>query len=160
MGRRCPVRADRRRRGRVGRPLDAERRRGRGADNEPWHVNDPGDTRSLQLPAGASATTDVVCVGVDTPTIRLFARSTGTTASSALRVEVRFIGPLGAPVRLPIGLIRPTGGSWTPTRTLYVVANLLPLLPGERTPVTFSFVPIGAGTWTVDDVHLDPFRTG
>ena len=32
----------------------------------------------------------------------------------------------------------------------------LPLLPGERTPVAFRFTPQGKGTWSIDDVYVDP----
>jgi len=38
------------------------------------------------------------------------------------------------------------------------VANLLPLLPGDHTPVALRFVPQGGGSWLVDDVYVYPFR--
>jgi hypothetical protein len=42
-----------------------------------------------------------------------------------------------------------------------VIANLLPLLPGELTPVRFRFTPVGLGAaWQIDDVYVDPFRAG
>ena len=33
------------------------------------------DKRSLKLPPGASATSPVMCVGIEEPTVRLFAKS-------------------------------------------------------------------------------------
>src|SRR3954453_8662394 len=83
--------------------------------NEPWRVHDASDSRSVQVRSGASATTDVICAGVDSPTVRFFARSTGTGLLSSLRVDVSFVGPLGVDLRLPIGFVSPTGGRWTPT---------------------------------------------
>ena len=37
-----------------------------------------------------------------------------------------------------------------------MVANLLPLLPGERTPVEFTVRSVGVGTWWVDDFYVHP----
>jgi hypothetical protein len=51
------------------------------------------------------------------------------------------------------------GSKWTPTLPLPVIANLLPLLPGDLTPVRFRFTPVG-GAWQIDDVYVDPYRTG
>ena len=37
-----------------------------------------------------------------------------------------------------------------------MLANLLPLLPGEKTPVQFTVRSVGLGTWFVDDFYVDP----
>jgi hypothetical protein len=37
--------------------------------------------------------------------------------------------------------------------------NLLPLLPGNYTPVEFRFTPQG-GSWQLDDVYVDPHHSG
>ena len=37
-----------------------------------------------------------------------------------------------------------------------VLANLLPLLPGEHTPVQFRVTSVLLGTWTVDNFYVDP----
>jgi len=47
-------------------------------------------------------------------------------------------------------------GFAVPTQVLFV-PMLLPLLPGDKTPVRFSFTPL-LGAWTVDDVYVDPWR--
>lgn len=125
--------------------------------NEPWNVHAPEDAASLQLGAGSTATTDPICVGIEHPTLRFFARSQSTGLLSSLRVDVLFVGPLGLELSLPIGAVLPTLGQWTPTLPYVVVANLLPLLPGERTPVAFRFTPMGSGTWQIDDVYVDPY---
>jgi hypothetical protein len=38
-----------------------------------------------------------------------------------------------------------------------MLANLLPLLPGQQTPVRFKFTAI-AGSWQIDDVYVDPYQ--
>jgi hypothetical protein len=127
------------------------------AGNEPYYVGDSSDASSLRLPSGSSATTGTMCVGIGHPTMRFFAKSSGTNLFSSLRVDVNFNGILGLQ-RLTIGTVLPNG-SWTLSPTYLVVANLLPLLPGNMTPASFSFTPQGAGTWTVDDIYVDPYRT-
>lgn len=126
--------------------------------NEPWHVSAAGDRHSLRLPAGSRATTGTACVGVDHPTVRFFARSTGTGLLSSLRVDVSFETATGQVLTLPTGVVTPTWGAWTPTLPMVLAPSLLPLLPGDMTPVRFTFTPVGPGTWSVDDVHIDPYR--
>ena len=77
--------------------------------NESHYVRDAGDTQSLKLPAGSSAKSDALCVGIEHPTIRLFVRNTGS-AFSALKVKVHFVDAGGNAHSLPIGL-------WPATRT-------------------------------------------
>lgn len=125
--------------------------------NESHHVRDAGDSKSLKLPSGSSATSAVMCVGLEHPTLRLFARNTGSPLST-LRVEVHFEDALGEVHSLPIGVVAGTG-SWQPSLPMVLGVNLLPLLPGERTPVAFEFTPQGAGgNWRIDDVYVDPYR--
>ena len=41
--------------------------------NEPWKVAGATHSRSLRLPPGATATSPVICVGLEHPTLRFFA---------------------------------------------------------------------------------------
>jgi hypothetical protein len=125
------------------------------AGNEPWNVGGAGQ-KSLQLPAGSSATTDVMCVGLAHPTMRFFAKRTSGTLLNPLAVEVQFEGLGGLLKSLPIGVVL-GGNQWQPTLPSLVVANLLPLLPNARTPVRFKFTPVGRATWQIDDVFVDPW---
>lgn len=122
--------------------------------NEPWNVTG-GGANSLRVASGGSVTSPVVCVGIEYPTIRLFAKSSGASVLSSLKVEVLFEDATGATQSLAIGSVSP--GSWNVTPAYAVVANLLPLLPGEKTPVAFRFTPEGTGDWQIDDVHVDPY---
>jgi hypothetical protein len=128
------------------------------AGNEPWKVGGTDDDTSLRVPAGGSATTPAFCVGLEHPTARFFAKRVGGSLLSTLRVDVRFETSLGATLELPIGVVALNGGSWQPSLPMLFVANLLPLLPGDHTPVQLRFVPQGGGSWLVDDVYVDPFK--
>lgn len=122
--------------------------------NEPWKVNRASDSRSLRLPPGASATSPVMCVGLEHPTLRFFTRDNRALVFT-LTVEVIFETSLGLKASAPVGVLLP-GGQWKPSPPLLVVANLLPLLPGEHTPVQFRVRSVGLGTWFVDDFYVDP----
>ena len=121
--------------------------------NEPWKVGG-GGLRSLRLPPGASATSPIMCVGIEHPTARLFTNDNRGLLST-LTVDVIFETSLGLKASLPIGVILP-GGKWKPSPRLLVLANLLPLLPGAKTPGQFRVSSVGLGTWWVDDFYVDP----
>jgi hypothetical protein len=124
--------------------------------NEPWKVGGSSHGNSLLLPAGSSATTGVMCVGLGHPTLRFFAKRTSGTLLNPLIVEVQFEALGGLLKSLPIGVVL-AGGQWQPTLPSLVVANLLPLLPNARTPVRFKFTPAGRANWQIDDVYVDPW---
>jgi hypothetical protein len=128
------------------------------AGNESYRVGGANDAASLKIPAGGSATSPTFCVGLEHPTARFFAKRVGGSLLSTLRVDVQFEDALGKTHYLPIGLVALNGGSWQPSLPMLLVANLLPLLPGQHTPVALRFVPQGGGAWQVDDVYVDPFR--
>jgi hypothetical protein len=124
--------------------------------NEPFRVHGDADSNSLSLPSGSSATSSTICVGLEHPDLRFFVRNTGFILSN-LKVEVLFETADGNVRSLPIGLV-PGTRSWAPTLPIPLVVNLLPLLPGDRTPVAFRFTPQG-GNWSIDDVYVDPYRS-
>lgn len=127
--------------------------------NETFSVHGAGERYSLSLPAGSSATTRPMCVGLEHPTLRFFARNTGSVLST-LRVEVLYEDLAGKVRSLPIGLL--VGGrDWQPTLPLLLVANITgSLLSGDgTTAVAMRFTPLGRGSaWQIDDVYVDPFR--
>jgi hypothetical protein len=124
--------------------------------NEPWKVHGSADSTSLELPSGSSATTGTICVGLNTPTVRFFARKNSGLLST-LTVSATVQLSVGGSLTLPFGLVL-AGSSWTPTASYLFLANLLPIIPGEYTPVTFHFAPLLGGDWQIDDVYVDPFR--
>jgi hypothetical protein len=131
--------------------------------NEPWYVHGDAESRALKIPAGKSITTDTICVGLLHPTVRFFAKSSGDSLLgslvSTLTVEVLFEDAGGNVRSLPIGTVLPSS-RWTPTLPYPVIANLLPLLPGEKTPVQFRFRAAGGSSWQIDDVYVDPRSRG
>jgi hypothetical protein len=127
--------------------------------NEPWKVGGSGHGKSLVLPAGSTAISAPSCVGLAEPTVRFFAKKNRAPllGVSTLAVSVYVKTSLGLVVPVPVGVVL-GNGQWKPTPPMLIVANLLPLLPGDRTPVAFQFTPV-LGDWQIDDVYVDPFRT-
>jgi hypothetical protein len=121
--------------------------------NESYAVSGDGSS-ALALRSGSSATSPTVCVGLEHPTIRFFARKTSGSRLAGLRVDVLVEDTLGVVSSLPVGVVGGTD-SWQPSAPLVVTASLLPLLPGQHTPVEFKFTPEG-GSWQIDDVYVDP----
>ncbi len=116
-------------------------------------IGGSGDARSLSLPSGSTAVTPPVCVGLNEPTVRAFARKNSGLLSTLL-VSVDVQTSLGIWVTLPVGV--DLGGAWHPTLPMLVLANLLPLLPPDQTAVRFRFSPLLGGNWQIDDVYVDP----
>jgi hypothetical protein len=125
--------------------------------NSPFKVGGASHARSLQISPGGVATSPTVCVGLEHPTMRFFVRSSGNLlqAVSTMTVSVLAESSLGIVVEVPVG-VQLFNKNWKASSRHIVVANLLPLLPNNYTPVAFRFRAVGGATWTIDDVYVDP----
>ena len=74
-------------------------------------------------------------------------------------MEVLFKSTAGLLDSLPIGSVS-ASGDWSPTPSYLIVANILSLLGGGYQTVAFRFTPRGDATWQIDDVYVDPWRSG
>jgi hypothetical protein len=122
--------------------------------NEPFYVHAKTDTKSLSLPAGATATTPPVCVNVYSPTIRFF--TTGGNSTTTLKVEVLYTLAGGTTGSLTVAQL-PGSTTWAPTPSIYFYANLLSLLSTNGTTnVRFRFTAVGTTAFKIDDLYVDP----
>ncbi len=124
------------------------------AGNESFNVH-AGDSRSLALPAGSAAVTPSLCMSLETPSIRMFARNTGDP-SSKLKVEETY--SLGVVHTAAVYTVT-AGTNWAPTREMSTVTTLAPLLgtvvPGS---IKVRVSPLDSkGQWQIDDFYVDPF---
>jgi hypothetical protein len=127
--------------------------------NESSFVNAKTDGHSLAMPTGARAVSPTVCVSMGENTIRFFVKNSGV-AGSVLHVQASVQNPL-------TGLVLSTGvdiqggaGStgWAPSNPI-LIPNLLGGLLGTQ-KLTLTFTNTGKpGTWTIDDVFVDPFKS-
>ena len=125
--------------------------------NEPWKVGGSDHGKSLVLPAGS--TRDLAGLAASGSRSRRCASSPRRTArrcSASRRSPSRSTSrPRSASPSRCRSASCSANGQWKPTPPMLIVANLLPLLPGDRTPVAFQFTPV-LGDWQIDDVYVDP----
>ena len=124
--------------------------------NEPFKVHGSADTRSLSIPAGASALSPAFCAGLGEPTIRLFA--VGGSLTSMLKVEVLYPTLFGTASQT-VAFV-PRMGRWAPTLQIPMLGNLVGLtaLDGLTTKVQLRLTALGGAGWNVDDVYVDPWK--
>jgi hypothetical protein len=122
------------------------------ADNEPFGVHGGDTPAAIRLASGAAATSPPICVTLDDPTMRFFARSDG----GSLAVAVLYSDANGDPHKLRIGTISADAApDWAPVAPLPITANTAEM------DVQFRFRAVGAGSaWTIDDVYVDPYKKG
>jgi hypothetical protein len=123
------------------------------AGNETFFVHGAGDTRSLFLPPGSSATSPPVCMVLGRPKARLFAMA--PAGSGSMRVDVLSRNLLGILSVIDGGVVN-AGSRWQPTQPLSLLgSNLGSAL--WATWVQLRFRPIGDSSLAIDDVYVDPW---
>jgi hypothetical protein len=123
--------------------------------NEPFGVV-PG-TRSLLLPAGATATSPTMCFGFGDWHTRFFVRNTGST-SARLEVDIISKNLLGIVSVLDGGVVR-ADGTWDPSPEVSALLTNVGGLLGTTKAVSFRLKASGTGAqFQVDNVFLDPLR--
>lgn len=126
------------------------------AGNESYFLNDGADRASLSLPTGSSAASPPICMSLDTPVFRFFARNTGDP-SSRLRVDATY--KLLGLVQTRVGATIGAGSSWAPSQQVSTVLGLSTIV-GTLIPssIQVRFTPLDSkGQWQVDDFYVDPF---
>jgi hypothetical protein len=67
--------------------------------------------------------------------------------------------PLGV-VTLPVGVVPTVGQAWSPTLPVPFLVNALALLGKDgQTAVAFRFTSLLGGSFQLDDVYVDPYRS-
>jgi hypothetical protein len=126
--------------------------------SESFAVTGVQGSRSLSLPAGASVTTAATCVNADNPSFRFFAKSSGGLLGllPLLKVDLVYRAGLLGLVAVPIGTVIPSS-SWKPSATMLSLAAVGAAVAGGEAPLSIRFTSV-AGTWSIDDVFVDPYK--
>jgi hypothetical protein len=123
------------------------------AGNEPFYLNSRSDSHSLSIPAGGSATSPAICLGILDPTLRLVGKSSD---GSPVRIDVYANGVLGL-VKLPDSALIDLSGSWDASSVqILTLQNILALTNLGTTSIVLKFSPVGSATVQMDDVYVDP----
>jgi hypothetical protein len=121
--------------------------------NEPFFVHGAGETRSLLLPAGSSATSPPVCMVLGQPKMRFFATAPG--GSGSMRVDVLSRNLLGILSVLDGGVVT-AGSRWQPSPALSLLGSNLSS-PLWASWVQLRFRPLASSSLAIDDVYVDPW---
>ena len=126
--------------------------------NEPFYVNDSGDSQSLTISGGGSATSPFFCVDNTMGSMRFFAQE--ASAGAGLRVLALVQNSDGSVTTVPIGhLLDGSMSSWAPTGP--ITGNTSGLSDDQTLSVALEFtVRPSAASWQIDDVYVDPYRSG
>ena len=125
--------------------------------NEPFGVNDPGDSQSLTIAGGGSATSPFFCVDNTMSSLRFFAQQ--VSAGAGLRAQA-LVQTSNGVTTVPLAhLLDGSTPKWAPSDP--VVANTSSLADGQTLQVALQFtVRASAASWQIDDVYVDPYRSG
>jgi hypothetical protein len=125
--------------------------------NESFYVNANGDGQSLSISGGGSATSPYFCVDNTMPDMRFFAQQ--VAAGSDLKIEALVQTPNGVDTVPVADLADGSTSSWAPTEPISGNSGALP--NGDSIMVALRFeAPLTAGSWQIDDVYVDPYRSG
>jgi hypothetical protein len=121
--------------------------------NEQFYIHSSADKYSLSLPAGASATSPGMCISLFSGKMRFVARG---DSGAKVKVQIVYRGLLSSVLGILDGGSYSVGTSWKPSPEISMLGGLLPLLTSS---VSFRFTAVG-GNVSVDDVYLDPMKSG
>jgi hypothetical protein len=123
--------------------------------NESSYVHGSGDDSSVLIPRGGTVTTGAMCVGLDKPTVRFFAKRPNFALLPLMTVEGLYTTKSGATASLPLVGVPLAGNSWSLQLPFVSLGSVLEL--GDQTVMRFRLRAV-TGDWQVDDFYVDPAR--
>lgn len=125
--------------------------------NEPFQVGGSSDQQSLTINAGGSATSPYFCVDNTMTDLRLFVQQ--VTTGSDLQVQALVQTRDGVRTMPVAHLADGSAPAWAPTDPIAGDTAAIP--NGYSVMVALQFVvPESSGTWQLDDIYVDPWRSG
>jgi hypothetical protein len=125
--------------------------------NEPFSVNGSDDSQSLTITGGGSATSPYFCVDNTMTSLRFFAQQ--VSAGAGLRVRALVQAPDGVTTVPVARLFDGSMSSWAPTDP--ITGDTSGLSDDQTLNVALQFtVRSSSASWQIDDVYVDPYRSG
>lgn len=127
------------------------------AANEPFDVGVGSNAQSLTIGAGGSATSASLCLDNTMPYFQFFARQ--VTPGSDLKVQLT-VGHSNRHAWAITVADLPDGSmpTWAATGRMVLVSGRLPAGLSINAALRFA-VPAAAGSWQIDDIYVDPYRS-
>jgi hypothetical protein len=137
---------------------------GLAAGNEDLYVGSPTDQTSLAMPTKTTAvTTPTICVTSDAPTFRMFLKNNGNNGKNdgQLAVYLNFTGADGKAQQVKIAALTSKKPGWTLSPKISFIQYISTPLKSGYAEISFTFKPNDThGNWQVDDVYVDPYKSG
>ena len=125
--------------------------------NEPFFVNRSGDSQSLTIAGGGRATSPYFCVDNTMASLRFFAQQ--ASAGGDLQVQALVQTANGVQTVSLADLADGSTLAWAPTQP--IVGDTSGLPDGQKLSVALQFsVADPAASWQIDDLYVDPYRSG
>jgi hypothetical protein len=119
--------------------------------NGPFALGAPGDSRSLSLPAGASATSAPFCIRRDTRIVRWVQRG---PRGGLLAVSVVHVDPRATSTGRVLDVVR-SRGAWEPSPQTTIPLARTGARENGTAMVALKFTAL-TGDWKLDDLFVDP----
>jgi hypothetical protein len=125
--------------------------------NEPFYVGSSSDSHSLTIEGERTAVSPAFCIDDSMPYFRFFAHALGSIGELQVRLLVQTAtGPLSLPIGQALNLTAGSMANWGPTGQL----NLADNATGQSALGRLVFRVTGRASWQIDDIYVDPYRTG
>ena len=139
-----------------------------GSGNESHYLHGKSDSHSLKVVSGGKAVTASICLDTTRTGYRFFARQPGNAAGPNLHVSVRFVGNDGITREQRIDTLSGADyRSWAPSRFWAPSAaaqmfEAIGLTANDTASVrlVFTIDNVSGPAWQLDDLYIDPYRTG
>jgi hypothetical protein len=116
-----------------------------------------GDSYALTIESGGTAISPPFCIDASTPDFRFFAHALGANGN----LQVRLVMPTATGwSSTPLDVADLTAASmpnWAPTAPINLPDGLT---TGQSALGRLVFDVAGPSSWQIDDVYVDPYRTG
>jgi hypothetical protein len=125
--------------------------------NEPFYVDSSSDSQSLTISGGGSAISPFFCVDNTMGSLRFFAQQ--TEAGGGLHVYA-LVQTADGVQTVPVARLRDGSmPSWAPIQP--ITGNTGDLSDDQTLQVALEFsVHASSASWQIDDVYVDPYRSG
>lgn len=124
--------------------------------NEPWKVFGSTHAKSLKLNASGTATTPSMCIATAEDSMRFFYRSPGV-AGAKLHVHIHVTS--GVNVATNDYDVDGTVAGWAVSQRI-MLPDIRDASGMQTITITFQPRNSSTATWQLDDVSIDPWRTG
>jgi hypothetical protein len=125
--------------------------------NEPFYVDSSSDSQSLTISGGGSATSPFFCVDNTMGSLRFFAQQ--IAAGGGLHVYALVQTADGVQTVPVARLLDGSMPSWAPTQP--ITGDTQDLSDDQTLQVALEFsVHASSASWQIDDLYVDPYRSG